>query len=247
MSFQPSRVDPTSQLDELMQRHAAGEDRVFDELYRIMSPRLHRFCLRITAHRSEADDCLQETMLRMHRARATYRRGSNVLHWAFAIARSVHLDRLRYRRRRPEELGTTTDAAELDRLQTDESSSPEAAVRARDLETAVSLELGRMSEKLRAAYVLLREEGLSAAEAAAILGTSAAAVRQRAHRADEQLRAALGAAGWMEDDDGGRSWASPAPSAPTHRPDRRRGDFRTRHSQAPADVTSGHHRRSSSP
>ena len=53
-----------------------------------------------------------------------------------------------------------------------------------------------MSEKNRVAYILLREEELSVQEAADVLGTTTAVVKQRAHRAYEQLRAAVGAAGW---------------------------------------------------
>jgi len=62
-----------------------------------------------------------------------------------------------------------------------------------------------MSERKLVAYVPLKEEGLSVKEAAAVLGTSAPVVRQRAHRAYEQLRSALGAAGWKEVDHDG-SW-----------------------------------------
>jgi RNA polymerase sigma-70 factor (ECF subfamily) len=186
-----TNVDPIS---ELMQRYALGEDCVFEELYRKMAPRLYRFCLRLAASRPEADDLLQETMLRVHRARATYIPGSNALHWAFAICRSAHFDRLRYRRRRPEDLGSASDAAEYARLPGDERYSPEAQVLARDLVARVTAELARMSEKNRVAYVLLNEEGLTTEAAAAVLGTTAPAVRQRAHRAHEQLRKALGVA-----------------------------------------------------
>jgi DNA-directed RNA polymerase specialized sigma24 family protein len=45
----------------------------------------------------------------------------------------------------------------------------------------------------------LREEGLSVAEAARVLGTTSDVVKQRAHRACEQIRAALRRAGWNED------------------------------------------------
>ena len=58
----------------------------------------------------------------------------------------------------------------------------------------VVAELRKMSEKNRSAYVLMREEGLSAADAAAVLGTTEEAVKQRAHRADRQIRSALSAA-----------------------------------------------------
>ena len=84
------------QLNELMQRYSRGEDGVFEELYRVMAPRLYRFCLRLTPARAEADDLLQETLLRVHRARATYLAGSNALHWTFAISRAARVDRLRY-------------------------------------------------------------------------------------------------------------------------------------------------------
>lgn len=197
------------QLNGLMQRYANGEDGVFEELYRLMAPRLYRFCLRLATRQPEADDYFQETLLRIHRARATYLGGANTLHWAFAIARSVYLDRLRYRRRRPEDLGSANDAAEQERLHADDRYSPEAAVRAHDLLGVLARELSRMSEKNRVAYVLLREEGLSVKEAAAILGTTAPVVRQRAHRAYEQLRTALGAAGWKENEHDGPWDAAP--------------------------------------
>jgi RNA polymerase sigma-70 factor, ECF subfamily len=192
-------------LSELMQRYARGEDGVFEKLYRLMAPRLYRFCLRLATHQSEADDYFQETLLRIHRARSTYLAGSNALHWAFAISRSVYLDRLRYRRRRPEDLGSTADAADQVQLHADDRYSPEAAIRARDVQEVLTLELRRMSEKNRVAYVLLKEEGLSVKEAAAVLGATAAVVRQRAHRAYMQLRSALSAAGWEEYDDD-ESW-----------------------------------------
>lgn len=193
------------QLSELMERYAQGEDLVFEELYKLMAPRLYRFCLHLTTSRSEADDLLQETMLRVHRARATYLSGSNALHWAFAIARSVHLDRLRYRRRRPEDLGSANDAAEQDRLVADSGHSPEAEVLGRDMVAVVNRELARMSEKNRVAFVLLKEEGLSVKAAAAVLGTTAMVVRQRVHRACEQLRLALGN-GVLEENDHEASW-----------------------------------------
>jgi len=186
------------ELAELMRRYAVGEEDVFAQLYPLMAPRLYRFCLRLVARKPEADDLLQETFLRVHRARATYMVGANVLHWAFAIARSVHLDRLRYRRRHPEELGSARDAAENDRLHADGRHGPEAGMQARDLLDVVTRELNKMSEKNRVAYILLREEELSVKEAAAVLGATTDVVKQRAHRAYEHLRAALGAAGWKE-------------------------------------------------
>lgn len=198
---------------ELMRRYAGGEDEVFEQLYIWMAPRLYRFCLRLARRTSEADDYLQETFLRLHRARATYLAGSNPLHWVFAIARSIHLDRLRYQRRRPEDLGYAHDAAEEHRLAADERYDPEAEVRTHDLAEVVTVELHKMSEKNRLAYILLREEDLSVKEAAAVLGTTPDVLKQRAHRAYQQLRTAVGAAGWREQRDARGEEATAATSA----------------------------------
>jgi RNA polymerase sigma-70 factor (ECF subfamily) len=190
-----SEVD---RLSELMRRYGRGEDGAFDPLYRMMAPRLHRFCLRLATFGADADDLFQETFLRVHRARATYMPGGNALHWAFAIARSVSRDRLRYRRRRPEELGIINDVMEDDGLQAGDSQRPEAELLAHALAQIVTLELGKMSEKNRVAYVLIREEGLTVKEAAEALGTTQDVVKKRAHRAYEQLRSAVDAAGWRQ-------------------------------------------------
>jgi RNA polymerase sigma-70 factor (ECF subfamily) len=137
--------------------------------------------------------------LKIHRARATYAPGANVLHWAFAVARSVYLSRLRYWRRRPEDLGDTNDVAERDELHSQDNATPEAEVIAADLLHLATTELGNMSEKNRVAYILLKEEGLTANDAARVLGTTAEVVRQRAHRAYEQIKTALTVNGALEE------------------------------------------------
>src|SRR5262249_49525385 len=185
-------------LNELMRRYAQGENHAFEPLYEQLSPRLYRFCLRLAPRRTDADDLLQETFLRLHPARATSLLGASVLHWAFAIARSASIDRLRYWRRRPEDLGAAADVAESNDLQAHDGDRPDAELLAHDLWQVVTLELGRMSEKNRVAYILLREEGLSVREAAVVLGTTPDVVKQRAHSAYEQIRNAVGAAGWKE-------------------------------------------------
>ncbi len=186
------------EIDALMERYASGEDRVFDCIYKFLAPRLYRFCLRLVSRRSDADDLLQDTFLRLHRGRTTYLPGANVLHWAFAIARSAMLDRLRYLRRRPEVLGIADDVAQDHTLQAPDGDRPESAALANDLSDLITRELGKMSEKNRTAYVLLREEGLRARDAAVVLGTTEDAVKQRAHRAYEQLRRAVDSAGWKD-------------------------------------------------
>ncbi|WP_437328679.1 RNA polymerase sigma factor [Sorangium sp. So ce381] len=193
---EPSQVRAAALLNGVMQRYAAGEATAFGELYEALAPRLHCFCVRLARNRSDADDLFQDAFLRLHRARASYIPGAPALHWAFAIARSAHLDRVRHRQRRREDLHDADGGPITCRSLPSRDGSPEDDVCTRHMLLVVDREIGRMSEKNRSAYVLLREEGLSVAEAASVLGTTGDVVKQRAHRAYEQIRTALRHAGW---------------------------------------------------
>lgn len=187
-------ADETASLNEAMERYASGDDSAFDRLYALLMPRLWAFCLRLTARRADAEEVLQDAFLRLHRARATYVAGSTAMHWAYAIARSAYLDRLRWKKRRPEELveGETIDAfTTYASMGGFTSASPEAQAHAQELVAVVERVLRTLPENQRAAFVLLKEEGLSVADAAAVLGTTPTAVKLRAHRAYEALRAAI--------------------------------------------------------
>src|SRR5581483_7597825 len=62
-------------------------------------PALWRFFRCQVATREHADDMLQDTWLRIHRVRHTYRPGEPVLPWIYAIARRVRVDGYRRSRR----------------------------------------------------------------------------------------------------------------------------------------------------
>ena len=60
------------------------------------------------------------------------------------------------------------------------------------LALVIDKELARLPESHRVAFELIKKEGLSVKEAAAVLGCTVTAVKLRAHRAYVALRAALG-------------------------------------------------------
>src|SRR4029434_4911849 len=81
-----------------MERDARGEDQAFSQLYDALAPRLHRYLLRASRDPSRADDLLQQTMLRIHRARGRFIVGAEFCPWACAIARRLLIDSLRRRK-----------------------------------------------------------------------------------------------------------------------------------------------------
>src|SRR3954454_14581963 len=78
--------------NEAMDRYADGDASAFPLLYDAIAPRIEGFVRRRTSDASRIDDIVQQTFERIHRARGTFIRGSDVLSWAFKIARNLCLD-----------------------------------------------------------------------------------------------------------------------------------------------------------
>jgi RNA polymerase sigma-70 factor (ECF subfamily) len=176
----------SARADLAMDRYARGDDSAFGEVYDAIAPRLHAYLLRQTRDRVSADDLLQQTLLQMHRHRGTYAAGFPVLPWAFAIARRLFIDD--FRRRKSDALWSARSLADDDRIA---ASFPEEEVASRELADRVQEALSRLPETQRAAFDLLRIEGLSHDDAAQVLGTTVSAVKLRAFRAYAAIRAVL--------------------------------------------------------
>jgi RNA polymerase sigma-70 factor (ECF subfamily) len=179
-------VAPRAEADIAMERYAEGDDASFALVYDALAPRVYGYLLRQTRDRARAEDILQQTMLNMHRARASFIRGAEVTPWAFAIARRLLVDSLRRNKRE-----VLSDDGELD-PGPDRGPMADEVAQARELATRVERVLAKLPQSQRVAFELIKNEGLSVAEAAEVLGTTVAAVKLRAHRAYEALRGALG-------------------------------------------------------
>lgn len=172
-----------------MDRYACGDDAAFSELYDLLAPRLSSFALRRTRDEGATQDLVQQTFLQMHCARRHFAPGAAVAPWAFAIARRILIDTFRKKGRA---LVWVEDEGDDARESVAAGASPAEVIARRRLARRMSEELARVSEADRAAFELVRFDGLSTAEAAEVLGITANAVKLRAFRAAEVLRAALG-------------------------------------------------------
>ncbi len=169
-----------------MERYAIGDDAAFDALYRVLAPELTRFVGSLARDRATTDDLVQQTFLQIHEARGRFRRGAHVAPWAFVIARRLFLDVARRRRRAP------FDPAVDGEVERPDAVTPEDVAAAAQLADVASATLARLPESQRRAFELVREDGLSVAEAAAAVGPTVGALKVRAFRAYEALRASLG-------------------------------------------------------
>jgi RNA polymerase sigma-70 factor (ECF subfamily) len=175
-----------------MERYANGDDAALGEVYDALAPRLLAFLRKSTRVESIADDLLQLTLLQMHRARGSFLPGAAVAPWAFAIARRLVIDGARRRRLERKLFAEPShDSDEVVFQPVATTAAADDLVDAQRLEWRIRGALESLPEIHRTAYRLLQQDGLTLKGAAEVLGISVNAVKLRAHRAYQALRAVV--------------------------------------------------------
>lgn len=174
--------------DQAMARYADGDESAFQVVFSELGPRLRLFLQRMGCAPDVAEDLLQETFLRMHHARGSFARGKLVAPWAHSIARNCFISHTRSAKTRMSRASVDADGVDLPGSS---GSGAEEESMARQTAQVVSQVLAALTPARREAFVLLRYEGMSVAEAAQIVGVSEGALKIRAFHAYEALRAAL--------------------------------------------------------
>jgi RNA polymerase sigma-70 factor, ECF subfamily len=183
-------LDAIRRGDDAMNRYAAGDDRAFPDLYAVVAPRLTRYFGRRLREKAALPDLVQETLLRLHRARRSFVPGSPVIPWVLTIARHQLIDWKRVSLREEAVQGGRLDRS-ADHRTFGAFPSGEEVVAAREVAECLDRALTAVSEPQRAALRLVKGQGLSLAKAATALGTTTTGVKLRTHRACRVLRASL--------------------------------------------------------
>jgi RNA polymerase sigma factor (sigma-70 family) len=170
--------------EQLMLDYAAGDLRAFELLFQRWAPRLHAFFHRSLGNVVDADDLLQATFLRVHRARGSFRTGLSLRSWLFTVAARLRQDELRRRRRfaSAEKLLATADG---------EAGVPQDGQADSERASVVRAALEQLPEAQRMVLHLHRYEKMTFSEIAQVLGTTEGAVKLRAFRAYQRLRIVL--------------------------------------------------------
>jgi RNA polymerase sigma factor (sigma-70 family) len=165
--------------DERLARRAVdGDERAFAAIYRRYHQDLYRFCLAIVGSPQDAQDALQNTMVKVLRALPGEERKLELKPWLYRIAHNESIELLRRRK------GTETLDSEL--AGRGPELAEEAALRER-LRHLIS-DLDELPERQRGALVMRELGGLDFDGIGAALGTSAAVARQTVYEARLGLR-----------------------------------------------------------
>ena len=153
---------------------------------------LYRVARSITRNATDAEDLVQDTMLRAYKAILRFD-GRHPRAWLLTIMRNAQINRVR--RKRPELLNDP-DAA-MERLADEDSGDlgPEGLVVETEFDGAVETAVHSLPDKFRDVVELVDIQGLSYREAADILGVPTGTIMSRLHRARTRIRKHLESTG----------------------------------------------------
>ncbi len=164
--------------DRLARRAAKGDQKAFAAIYERFQADLYRFSLAIVGNPQDAQDALQNTMVKALRALPGEQRKVKLKPWLYRIARNESIELIRRRR----------ETTELDEGLAAGSEGTAATVETRERLRGLLADLAELPERQRAALVMRELGGLDFDGIGAALETSPAAARQALYEARLGLR-----------------------------------------------------------
>lgn len=167
--------------------------REFEEVALVHLDALYRSALRLTHHRAEAEDLVQETCLRAFGNFHRFNPGTNCRAWLFTIMRNILLNRLRRREREvlEEDWAAWETVPEGEPYMASGRLNPEEELLHTVLHGDVDRALRTLPFVFREAIILVDLEGFRYKEAARVLGCPIGTVMSRLSRGRHFLRQAL--------------------------------------------------------
>ena len=177
---------------ELVLAFQAGEIDAYSDIYVKYRRLAAQICYRILENRDDAEEAVQETMLRVYRGLPRFNGRYQLQAWVARIATNVALDQVRARQRRPLSDSPLEPDRETGALNVaPDHEPPDELERLLDREDVRSV-LGEIPDHHRDALVLREFEGRSHEEIGDALGVSPAQAKALIHRAKKSFRRAWG-------------------------------------------------------
>ena len=174
---------------KLIERASGGDPAAFNQLMAMHEKRMYAVALRMFANREDAQDCLQEAMLRIYRAIGGFKGQSSFSTWVYRITMNTCLDELRRKKNRP---NTSLDNL-LDQgwSPSDGDNVPERRAIQSETRKTLAGAIRELPEDMRSAIVLRDVQGYSYDEIAQMLDVNVGTIKSRISRGREKLREKL--------------------------------------------------------
>ena len=183
---------------QLVERLREGDSTAMPELQTTYGARIYQLAFRYMKNREDAEEVMQDVLLRVFRKIDAFRGDAALSSWIYRITFNTAMSRLRtLKYRRPaevsRELVSRTDPDDLGapRDLADWSDLADDRVLRSEMRTRLVSSLSRLPEIYRGAVLLRDVQGLSTAEASAMLGVKPQTLKSRLHRCRLILREEL--------------------------------------------------------
>ncbi|HRZ28868.1 MAG TPA: sigma-70 family RNA polymerase sigma factor [Spirochaetota bacterium] len=190
MNDRPNQPDTREDERELIESFRKGNIRAFDRLVGAHRDRVFGLCLRILGDYDDADECAQETFVKMYNGIDSFRMESSLSTWLYRIAVNTCKNRIASRKARNRHLDSGADPEPapgnpgLGDLSFEPACLFERSERQRRITQAIAL----LPEKERIAVVLKDIEGKTYEEIEEITGIKEGTVKSSLSRARKFLR-----------------------------------------------------------
>jgi RNA polymerase sigma-70 factor (ECF subfamily) len=191
---QTTEADSFTETAELIERAQAGDHRALNRLLAQTRPRLLAVALRVVRDRDDAEDVVQESLLKVCRYLTRFEGRAAFSTWIHRIVVNTSLDRLRRlqgRQERPAAGGDEGEDRRPDPVDSIDEETPERMFARAEAGAAVQLAIARMSPVHREAISLRELDGESYQSIAAIARCPVGTVMSRLHHARRRLAAEL--------------------------------------------------------
>jgi RNA polymerase sigma-70 factor, ECF subfamily len=184
--------------DDLVQAAQLGDHEAFAELCRRHSQTARQNILAIVRHQQDAEDAMQETLLRAYANLGRFRQSCKFSTWITAIGINAALTVIRKRKSRREcdiePYSPDEPAWDI----ADQAPDPERRVAKSQIVLLLQRELHRLPPKMQEVVTSYYGHDYSLQEAAGALGISVAAVKSRLLRGKRSLRSSLERKGLLD-------------------------------------------------
>jgi RNA polymerase sigma-70 factor (ECF subfamily) len=179
--------------EDLMSQFQAGTVEAFNILVERYSDRLMQYLYRFLGDKKRCEDLLQETFLRVHRNRHSYRRIAKFSTWLYTIAGNLARSEYRKRKRRRMQSiqSVNRDNEEYEMEIPDESFSPDKHAESTIQDHYIQEAMNEIPPAFREVVVLRDIQQLAYDEIAEITGLPMGTVKSRINRGRTKLQALL--------------------------------------------------------
>lgn len=171
---------------DMIERASRGDAAAFNRLMEQHERRMYAVALRMCGNREDAQDCLQEAMLRVYRAIGGFKGQSSFSTWVYRITMNTCLDELRRKKNRQ---STSLDSLlDMGWSPSDDTNAPEKQAMRSELRRNLNRAIQELPEEMRSAVVLRDIQGFSYEEIAHMLEINVGTIKSRISRGREKLR-----------------------------------------------------------